>query len=278
MHRWVGFLSRVHNLRLEHWKDLPLELMLEARVSHVKAYLGYLKHHEGLGWNTISLHLTALRSFQDELLSTAGSNLLNPFRSQSVSLPRGAKRPGKPTQAMSDEQVELMLLQPDLNSRTGLRNRAILILFFYAGLRIGEVENLRVSDFNLDFDPGTLNLRETKAGHSVTIKLTDWVSEALSHWSRISGHTDHDSFFGISKKMIYKMFKNYLDKAGIVGRYSPHSARCTAINRLLDDGNNTGDIMRFSRHASRSALESYDRKRLNANAPMLEVIYGKKNR
>ncbi len=46
---------------------------------------------------------------------------------------------------------------------------------------------------------------------------------------------------------------------------SPHSARATAITKLLDSGFSHRDVQEFSRHASVQMVEIYDKRRLQVD-------------
>ena len=64
---------------------------------------------------------------------------------------------------------------------------------------------------------------------------------------------------------LYKLFKGYCMRAG-AGRFAtPHSARATAITKLLSDGLNHREVQEFSRHASVQMVEVYDKRRLGVD-------------
>src|SRR5690606_3341353 len=60
------------------------------------------------------------------------------------------------------EEIEKLLQQPDINTPYGLRDRAILELFYSAGLRRTELCNLQVSDVSLS--RMTVFVKEGKGG------------------------------------------------------------------------------------------------------------------
>ena len=52
------------------------------------------------------------------------------------------QRPSLPV-VLSEEEVEAMMMQPDLNTPYGQRDRAILELFYSTGIRRSELINLQ---------------------------------------------------------------------------------------------------------------------------------------
>jgi integrase len=66
----------------------------------------------------------------------------------------------------------------------------------------------------------------------------------------------------ISTHGIYELFKRYCKQAGIKEFVSPHSARATAITRLLSRGIPHREVQEFSRHSSIQMVELYDKRRL----------------
>ena len=52
-------------------------------------------------------------------------------------------------------------------------------------------------------------------------------------------------------------------RAGAGNFVSPHSARATAITKLLSDGFSHREVQEFSRHASIQMVEVYDKRRIS---------------
>lgn len=65
-----------------------------------------------------------------------------------IELPRSEKR--LPVEALSIAEVEAVLSQPDIGDPLGLRDRAILEIFYSTGIRRAELARLEVADLNRD--------------------------------------------------------------------------------------------------------------------------------
>jgi integrase len=59
---------------------------------------------------------------------------------------------------------------------------------------------------------------------------------------------------------------------------TPHSARATAITRLLEQGFSHREVQEFSRHSSVLMVEKYDKRRFSLDeSPGKKIFYKKEN-
>jgi len=79
------------------------------------------------------------------------------------------------------EAVHRLIASCDARTRSGARDRAVLLLFSRLGLRAGEATGLRLS--NLDWDGGTLTV-SGKSRRAVKLPLPQDVGDAILAWLR----------------------------------------------------------------------------------------------
>lgn len=243
---------------------------------------------------TIWKKLAALRRIYRMLVAAGLFKGINPFDSDKV--PPPAKESGKkrPTQMVSFELVEKVLNQPITTTPKGRRDKAILSVLFGGGLRRSEVVKLRIGDFKRTRE-GTpyLYLRSTKAKRDAEQALPPWASAEVEAViaDRIRDRAkDGDYLFvsyrgkggnvpstePVSANGIYRMFVEYCEKAGINEFLTPHSARATAITKLLSDGVPHREVQEFSRHSSIQMVEVYDKRRMSVDQnPARGLTFGK---
>lgn len=232
---------------------------------------------------TIAKKLAALRRIYKSLL---GANLglkTNPFDSDSVPSPASRSGQKRPTEMIPFKKVNEILAGPDPSTSKGLRDKAALTLLFGGGLRRSEVVALRVGDVRKT-PAGTdyVYLRATKGKRDAQQALPPWAAKPvwdLVRARRSEGAQDGDylvvSFRGpggnsatplpLSAHGLYHLFKRYCMLAGAGSVVTPHSARATAITRLLDAGYSHREVQEFSRHASVQMVEVYDKRRLDTD-------------
>jgi integrase len=228
---------------------------------------------------TIHKKFAALRRIYRVLMASNLGVKENPFEADKVPPPPKEAGRKRPTQMIDFELVMEIVCAPPADTAKGRRDRAILATLFGGGLRRGELVALRLGDVKRTSSGTTyLYLRHTKAKRDAEQALPTWAAEhlwELIHERKKSGATDADYLFvGFSGKGgsavttkpmsdtgVYLLFKQYCMAAGAGSHATPHSARATAITKLLADGIPHREVQEFSRHSSIQMVEWYDKRR-----------------
>lgn len=225
--------------------------------------------------STLSHRILVLRSLYSTLIK---SNLtkLNPFEHPAFDSLLKKRAQKRPTELVPFQKVKEMLEAPVSITKEGVRDRAIMAMLFGGGLRVSEVQNLRIADVLKRHRTITLRLRETKNGTDAFQTLPNWAAMPVTKYKnqrqKESGSeteflvTEYYTLLQkstgrrIGDKQIYRIFKSYAQLCGLPFA-SPHSARATAITRLLELKIPHRDVAKFSRHSSVSMVERYDKRR-----------------
>jgi site-specific recombinase XerD len=246
---------------------------------------------------TIHKKFAALRRIYRMLLASNLGIVENPFEVDKVPPPPKDAGRKRPTQMVEFDRVMEIVSVPDPSTPKGRRDRAILAILFGGGLRRSEVVALRLGDVRRTSSGTTyLYLRYTKAKRDAQQALPGWAAELL--WSylaerRAAGAGDADylfvSFTGqagktatsrqISDTGVYLLFKQSCIAAGAGEFATPHSARATAITKLLADGVPHREVQEFSRHSSIQMVEWYDKRRFDIEqSPAKNLSFERKRR
>src|SRR5205814_8814999 len=110
-------------------------------IDHITEYLGDRKR-AGLAASSIKLIVVALKIFFRFLL---GKALVRRDPTETLSLPRIERYL---PETLNEVQVEQLLETIDTTSPLGLRDRAMIELLYASGLRISELANARLENFN----------------------------------------------------------------------------------------------------------------------------------
>lgn len=174
------------------------------------------------------------------------------------------------TPTLSPRQVRAMLDAPDRSTLQGLRDSAILHVFFYTGGRCSEPAALKVKDFRMDREYWVLEMT-IKGEKTNTIAIHTECQIAIHQYLRAAGHGDemHSPLFRsvkagnnfgqpISRKHFYTMFKKYARLAALPSSITPHSARATFITEAYESGVQGEDIQRTVGHSSITTTEGYN--------------------
>jgi integrase len=246
---------------------------------------------------TIHKKFAALRRIYRMLVASNLGLSENPFEADKVPPPPKDAGRKRPTQMIDFDLVMEIISLPDTSTAKGRRDRAILATLFGGGIRRSELVALRLGDVRKTSGGTTfLYLRHTKAKRDAEQALPTWAAEPL--WSLIAerkadGASDADYLFvgftgragqatsrgAISDTGVYLLFKRYCMAAGAGAFATPHSARATAITKLLSDGIPHREVQEFSRHASIQMVEWYDKRRFDVEqSPARDLSYTKKQR
>lgn len=246
---------------------------------------------------TIHKKFAALRRIYRVLVASNVGLSENPFEVDKVPPPPKDAGRKRPTQMIDFNLVMDIITSPDPSSPKGRRDQAILAVLFGGGIRRSELVTLRLGDVRRTSSGTTfLYLRHTKAKRDAEQALPAWAAEPL--WDLIKdrkkeGASDGDFIFlgftgragqkisdkPISDTGVYLLFKQYCLAAGAGQFATPHSARATAITKLLADGIPHREVQEFSRHASIQMVEWYDKRRFDVEqSPARGLSYTKKAR
>lgn len=175
---------------------------------------------------------------------------------------------------LSEEELATLLAQPNPQTQTGTRNRAILEVMARAGLRLGEVVSLRPGDIN--WVDGEIKVVNGKGAKSRVVPVHPDTVDLLRRWDEKRPKHSRYFFCTISKdaegkrlfeRYIDQMVKRYADRAGIQEvddrngkpRYKvhPHTLRHSFATHLLRHGLTLADVRDILGHESLSTTSIY---------------------
>ena len=149
------------------------------------------------------------------------------------------------------------------------RNRAILLLMYYAGLRVGEAASLRVEDVvdaqGQVLPEFVLRADQTKGGHARTVFVSEKLRKELTAYLAATPtlRPKHKLFYsqkvgsdGFSANTLAQHFHYLYKRAGIVGA-SSHSTRRTFITNLAAHGISVRVLASLAGHRSIATTQTY---------------------
>ncbi len=263
----------------------PLEFRQVTRA-HILAWRNELKN-QALSGATIRRKLAALASLF-EYLCNQNAVTHNPVK--------GVKRPavesleGK-TPALSNEQARRLLDAPPPDTLKGIRDRAILSVMLYHGLRREELTSLKVKDFGQE-RRGVPHMRVWGKGskvrylpiHPDSLALVGTYLDAAGHgqqachklFKSVSNRSTLDPNGGLTPGGVYsEVVKRYLGQIGVSGdNLGPHALRATAATCALENHADIAKVQEWLGHADIRTTRIYDRRETHASdSPTFKVAY-----
>ena len=223
----------------------------------IRSYLASLQVKK-VSRRTVLRHLASIRSFFRYLLK---EKQITKNPAEDIETPK-LERPIP--QALSYQEIEELFRQPNLETLLGLRDRAILELFYSSALRLSELTYLNRLDFH--FETSSLRLRgkgKKERIVPITKNASQWIKRYLSD-SRLFAKESEAIFLNrwgkrLSPRSIDRLFKHYLRKSGLAGKMTPHTIRHTIATHWLERGMDLKTIQVLLGHSSLSTTTIYTR-------------------
>lgn len=211
---------------------------------------------EDLKKATQGQYVIALRSFL-KYLAKRGHETVPPERIELL------KAPARQVEIISHAELARLLDAPDTATLAGLRDKAVLELFFSTGLRLSELCAL---DRFVDLKKGELTVRG-KGGRVRLVFLSPTARAAIGAYMERRTDAETPLFVSILKgKVIGRMTPRAVERmlarcgtrAGIVGKkLSPHTLRHCFATDLLSNGADIRSVQEMLGHASIATTQIY---------------------
>jgi len=168
-------------------------------------------------------------------------------------------------EVLTHNELKRMLEAPATSTPHGLRDRAMLELFYSSGLRVSELCGILLQAINLDdgyvrvFGKGSKE-RIAPIGSAAVVAVRDYLAVARPHF--VKTKTGSELFLSqqgkaISRKMVWVLIKQYALKAGIKKPIKPHLLRHSFATHLLEGGADLRAIQEMLGHSDISTTQIY---------------------
>jgi len=167
----------------------------------------------------------------------------------------------RPPEPLSPAEVRVLLAACSPESLTGMRNRALLVVLWRAGLRCAEALALRPCD--VDFDAGTIRVRFGKGRKARTVGIDGEALTVVRAWlgARDAAGIVSEFLFCDTKRgyagspmrprYVRAEVARIARRAGVAHRVHPHGLRHTCAVELRREG---WDIPLISRQLGHSSI------------------------
>ena len=153
------------------------------------------------------------------------------------------KKPKRLPNCLSEEEVEALLNAPDLESPSGIRDKAMLETMYSSGLRVSELLKLERGQVNLSkgvitvFGKGAKERKVPLAEYAITY-IKKYISEVRNHQENKGSKYLFLSKKGepLSRIYFFKQVRKYSELVGIKTTVSPHTLRHSFATHLLNHG------------------------------------------
>lgn len=234
----------------------------ELTPQHIWNYRVFLSRHSGkpLKRSTQNYYLIAIRA----LLNYFADHDILSLPAEKIKLAKDKEE--KQVRFLNVEQLKKLFEAPNIKTKQGLRDRAILETFFSTGLRIAELVALNRNQIKLNSQAEELELAITgKGGRTRTVYFSVRALDWLAQYLKTRQDTENALFVSLAGKQpqritprsIQKMTKKCAIKAGVPLFTTPHVMRHSFATDLLAQGVDLRTIQEFLGHKSITATQIY---------------------
>lgn len=241
----------------------------ELTAEHIWEYRVYLsrkyrpRNKDSLKKSTQNYYLIVLRS----LLNFFADRDIASLPSEKIKLARD--KDDREVRFLDLDQLEKLFAVPDTRTTLGLRDRAILEVFFSTGMRISELtalerDQVKIHENQEYFELGIVG----KGGRARTVYFSARAIVWLNRYLQRRHHDDQKALFinyrsrgdaprRLTPRSIEKMIKRCALKSGLPLNTTPHVLRHSFATDLLSNGVDLRTIQEFLGHKNISATQIY---------------------
>jgi site-specific recombinase XerD len=220
----IEYLGRLRQF-IKHYNNRPL---IEMNETEIRAFLLHLIDEKKVATGTVNTYNSALRFVFGAVLERNLNYQMIPRRRIHRELPK----------IMSKSDIAKLF-----DAASSLRDKAILMTIYGAGLRLSEVTHLRTQD--IDSENMRIFVHQGKGGKdrytllssaNLTILREYWLEYRPSHPDGYMFYPKKDKQRVITMKMVQDIMKKHLKIAGITGSYTVKTLRHCFATHLLESG------------------------------------------
>jgi integrase/recombinase XerC len=253
------------SLSLDHWPQLQMH--------HLRQFVAD-GHRQGLAGSSQRRRLSSIRTFFHFLIK---ESLCQHNPALGVTAPKtGHRLPD----TLDTDQVAQLLNVP-VNDWYGLRDRAIMELFYSSGLRLAELVNADIHD--ISWDEGSIKVTG-KGNKQRLIPIGRLAMQALQAWQQDrrplpvkNALENQDALFisergrRISERNVQSRLRHWTRQQNLPGKVHPHMLRHSFASHLLESSGDLRAVQELLGHADISTTQIYT----HLNFQHLAEVYDK---
>ena len=225
---------------------------LDIDYSNIRQFFNYMESKK-YSKNTISRRVSAIRSFYKYLARNGYVNY-NPF-----SLTKGPKKDKLLPKFLYYNELEKLFEACDLKTFEGVRDRLLLEILYATGMRIGELEKVKLKDVNL-YDNSIKILG--KGNKERIVYFGDYAREILDMYLNMRDDSCTYLFISnrynpLSAREARYIIDKLVKKACLNTKVSPHMLRHSFATHLLNEGCDLLSVQELLGHESLRATQIY---------------------
>ncbi|MFK7774727.1 MAG: tyrosine-type recombinase/integrase [Saprospiraceae bacterium] len=237
-------LKSYRNILITLFHYFPKTQPEDISIEDVQQYLLHLIKFKKISESTQNQIINAIKAYWEKVLNRQKIR---------VDIPR-PKKPKHLPNVFSQEEVISLIESPE-----NLKHKLILLLIYSAGLRLGELVNIRTRDINIS--RRVIFIKNGKGKKDRFVTLAEEVLPYLNQYQKkyrptywlIEGHTGGQ----YGKSTVNKVFKTALEKSKVFAFGTVHTLRHSYATHCVENGFSIGLLQEALGHGSIKTTEKY---------------------
>lgn len=235
-----SYMSALY-LFLDYLSELEVSEITDKEITD---YLHYCKSEKDYSFSSMKQAMASIRYLYKNVLNKPIPEALNLKLRKPQTIPK----------VLTRKEISRMLAVTK-----NLKHKALLLVIYSGGLRLGEVLNLNIED--IDSEAMRIHIKQAKGKKDRYVMLSEKTLDVLREYY-LKYEPKEFVFEGLkggrySAKSVQNVLKASLKKAGIKKHATVHSLRHSFATHLLDDGNDIRYIQELLGHKRLETTQIY---------------------
>lgn len=233
-------------------RTMGVEFRGELRRFHITSYRNYLIENN-YQTATINKKVNSLQCFNHYLLKRGlTEEIVVDLRKDRMKVAFGSEIQ---VEVFSEKQVERMLFYIQNQDKVSCRDRMIILLLMYTGVRVSELCNIKIK--NIDFLTGQLKvlgkggkIREVPLKAEVVEVIKEYLSERADNQFSDSDYLILGQRGAVKRDAINTLLEKHTEELKLGVKLKPHTFRHTFCTRLVSKGVPLTTVSKLAGHSS----------------------------
>ena len=213
----------------------------------------------GLSKKTIARRLASIKSLFKFLFN---SSFVTKNPTLFLSTPKVSK---KLPDFVDEKMINELMNQPDLGTEKGLRDKAVLELFYSTGMRLSELINLNISSVDDKNNLIKVTGKGSKErlipfGKRAKFSIEKYLNKRALNWKSLNEEIPlfvNNKNERLPRRTVQRRISNYIKMIANGKRLGPHTLRHTFATHLMDRGADIRAVGDLLGHSSLSSTQVY---------------------
>jgi len=249
LYQFFDFIAGKYNIKNIH----------DINHSIIRSWIVHLAN-DSISARSINRKLSTLKTFYKFLLK---ENLIKQNPLTKILPPKTKKRL---PEFVNREKMDLLFDQVEFGDNfRGIRDKLIIEIFYFTGMRLSEMINLTDTDVDIkNLKVKVLGKRNKERIIPFCNELRDLIIQYKEVRNKEIEITEPINYFIVTekgekiyKKLVYRIVNSYLSKVSTLQKKSPHVLRHTFATHMLNNGADLNAIKEILGHANLAATQIY---------------------